>query len=107
MSKNVNPYIIQRYRSLIKSIPSFFSSTVHHEKRNFPLGSYASKVGELGGLHTKEKFRCLLKGPIGQIMKIRKKDVDSITEKIAREFELYNTYFNIHKIYVQKGFLSI
>lgn len=83
MSKNVNPYIIQRYCSLIKSIPSFSSSNVHHEKRKFLLGSYASKVGELGALHIKEKCRCLLKGPIGRIMKIRKKDADSITEKIA------------------------
>lgn len=102
-SRNINPYIIQRYHSLIKSIPSFSSSTVHHEQRNFPLCSRTSNVGELAGLHTKERCRCVLKGPIRHHMKIKKKDVDLTTEKIAREFELHNTSFDIHKFYVQKG----
>ncbi|GES77820.1 S-adenosyl-L-methionine-dependent methyltransferase [Rhizophagus clarus] len=97
-SRNVDPLIVQRHRSLIESIPSFSTSTVYHEKRHFPLGSYANKLGILGGYHISKSCRDILKGPIGKIVKL---DVD-INDELAREFDSHKTYFYVHRFYVQK-----
>jgi hypothetical protein len=97
-TKNVDPLIIQRHRSLIESIPSFSSSIVYHEIQHFPLGSYAKKLGKLGGYHISQTCSDILKGPVGKIVKI---NID-INDELTREFDSHKTYFQVHRFYVQK-----
>ncbi|CAB4419271.1 unnamed protein product [Rhizophagus irregularis] len=97
-SRNVNPLIVQRHRSLIESIPSFSSSIVYHEKRHFPLGPYANKLGILGGFLTVKCCKDILLGPVGKIAKIN----TDINDILTREFDSHNTYFLVHRFYVQK-----
>ncbi|RIA98249.1 S-adenosyl-L-methionine-dependent methyltransferase [Glomus cerebriforme] len=103
-SKNGDPLIVHRHRSLIESIPSFSSSTLHHEKRKFPLCSLDNKeLGELGGFHTKESCRNILQGPVGKDLNIKPKEIDSYLDKMSREFILSRSYFHVHRFYVQKS----
>lgn len=99
---NVNPQIILRSHSILKSIPSFSSSHIHHKRRKFPVGSYKNQLEELCAKNTKHQVKSLLKGQIGKDMNVKKGDVDSITDKIVKEFETNKSYFYIHRIYVQK-----
>ncbi|CAI2169895.1 8881_t:CDS:2 [Funneliformis geosporum] len=100
-SKNVDPQIVQRYESLLKSIPSFSSSKINHEIRNLPLGIWADKIGESGSLFMKETCRLFLQGKIGQDVNIKRKNINTTLDEISNEFELYQTFFNIHRLYVQ------
>ncbi|RGB30158.1 S-adenosyl-L-methionine-dependent methyltransferase [Rhizophagus diaphanus] len=100
MAINVNPQMALRHHSLIKSFPIF--SNVIHDKGHMQLGNYTHKIGKIGTLTMKEYSRYAYKGPIGKIMKIDPKDINSLTDKIEIECELYKPYYFYHRVCAQK-----
>ncbi|CAB4394906.1 unnamed protein product [Rhizophagus irregularis] len=68
-TRNVNPQIILRSHSILKSIPSFSSSHIHHKRRKFPIGSYKNQLEELCAKNTKHQVKSLLKGQIESTFK--------------------------------------
>lgn len=101
MAINVNPQMALRHHSLIKSFPIF--SNVIHDKGHMQLGNYTHKIGKIGTLTMKEYSRFAYKGPIGKIMKIDPKDINSLTDKIEIECELYKPYYFYHRVCAQKA----
>ena len=102
-SRNINPQVILRNESFVRAIPSFALSTIHHERRKYPLGSYASILGELCAKNIKERIKLALQGPIGKSMKIKKKNIDLVIDKVGEEFETNGSYIYAHRFYVQKS----
>jgi hypothetical protein len=100
MAKGVNPQMALRHQSLVKSFPIF--SNVIHNKGHLQLGNYSTKVGKAATVNMKEACRYAYKGPIGKIMKVDPKEVNSLVDKIEIECELYKPYYFYHRICAQK-----
>ncbi|GES77818.1 S-adenosyl-L-methionine-dependent methyltransferase [Rhizophagus clarus] len=100
MARNVNPQMALRHQSLIKSLPIF--SNVIHEKGHIQMGNYTHKIAKISTMSLKEACRDAYKGPIGKIMKIDPKEVDSLSDKIEIECELYKPYYFYHRVCAQK-----
>jgi hypothetical protein len=106
-SRNINPHLILRIHSILKAIPSFSSSHIYHKRRKYPLGSKANNLGELCAKNVIQRFKSILKSPIGKEMNIKRKNIESIIGKISNEVETNKSYFYIHRVYVQKSIIHI
>ncbi|GBC03803.1 hypothetical protein RclHR1_05330002 [Rhizophagus clarus] len=103
-SRKINPHLILRSHSILKSIPSFSSSQVHHKRSKYPLGSYENNLGKLCAKIMRYRIHAIIKGLVAKEMNIKRYEIDSTIDKIMNEFETNKSYYYIHRVYVQKNF---
>lgn len=99
ISNQVDPLLPLRHHLLMESIPSFSSSTIHHIKGILPVGSYADNFGKLGREHIRGFSRNVYQS---KIVHVKQKEIESKLDIIERECEMNQSYFYIHRYYVQK-----